>query len=345
MEERIKQAFKSVILDLKNSLKEKRELEYEEGSFGITSLLYCPLKTEFKNKYPQVEASSNAIDDGYIFENVIEPFLEKNFKGKVIKDASVSYQIDGFNITGHPDFVIEREDEVIVIEFKAPIFLKHSLKEIPEDEIIFDEEDRVHISSTYILQAQIQKKIVEEHYKKPVRQFLFIKSLLQLNGKMQKVYVVKPVKESITEQKLREIVNRFLTDKSPRYSWECSYCIYKKEGICEGKQIVEEKTHQELDEETISLLEERKKLFIRLNEIENTLKGRINGQVKYNGKDIGWVQTKVRKVDYKEAYKVLGEEIFDYLMLISSKRERFYSKIREKAPHLLQEKITKYWKL
>lgn len=57
MKEIIENAIRLIRKDL------ERTLEYQPNSIGITSLLYCPLKVEYKKKYPELRSESLAIDE------------------------------------------------------------------------------------------------------------------------------------------------------------------------------------------------------------------------------------------------------------------------------------------
>lgn len=230
VEEKLQEAVKL----MRKDLLEKRELNYDEGSIGITSLIYCPLKAKFRKEHPDLRSEANAIDDGFIFENMIEPYITKVFKGKVLKDADIPYEVDGFRITGHPDFVIEQEDKIIILELKAPVFFFSSKTlNITESEFIIDTKKEIKISESYILQAKVQKFITEKFYNKPVESYLFLKTTLQESfRKMRKVFIVRKVEESITEKDMLKLINDFKTLQKPRYEWECKYCIYAKENIC-----------------------------------------------------------------------------------------------------------------
>ncbi len=234
----IEQKLKEAVELMRKDLIERRNLNYEEGSIGITSLLYCPIKVEMRKKYPDIRSESNAIDDGYIFENVFEPYIERVFKGRVIKDADIPYELDGFKITGHPDFVIETENKVIILEFKAPIFFfSREDLEIPEDEFIVDTEKKIKISESYINQVKVQKFITEQYFKKPVEGYLFLKTILQnKNKKMKKVLILRKVEETIDEEYMRKLIEDFRTKKEPRYHWECRYCAYKD--LCSKGQLI-----------------------------------------------------------------------------------------------------------
>jgi len=49
----MREKFVEVVERLRERASEGRELEYSEGAVGITSLLYCPKKWEFRQKFPE----------------------------------------------------------------------------------------------------------------------------------------------------------------------------------------------------------------------------------------------------------------------------------------------------
>lgn len=225
VEERLKEAIKMIREDLKR----ENELEYE--GIGLTSLLYCPLKTEYKKRYPDLRNESITIDDGFLLERTFTPYLSRVFQGKVHAEPSITAVIKGHTITGHPDFVIE-DKEITILEFKAPImsFAKKQV-EIPETDLFVDTQDVFSVSETYILQARIQKRLAREFYKKPVNAYLFIKTTVDINKKKQKLYILKPIHEEATDEEIETLVKNFHENKRPRYEWECSYCPFRK--VCE----------------------------------------------------------------------------------------------------------------
>lgn len=96
-------------------------IKTSEIKIGITSLLYCPLKVEYKKKYPELRSESLAIDDGFMFENMFIPYLEQAVIGKTIRREPTIYAtIKDTTISGHPDLVIEDNEKITILEFKAP---------------------------------------------------------------------------------------------------------------------------------------------------------------------------------------------------------------------------------
>jgi hypothetical protein len=228
MKEIIENAIRLIRKDL------ERTLEYQPNSIGITSLLYCPLKVEYKKKYPELRSESLAIDDGFMFENMFIPYLEQAVIGKTIRREPTIYAtIKNTTISGHPDLVIEDNEKITILEFKAPIsiFPQNKDIELPEEEIIVDEDEIFKVSESYITQAKIQKKIAQLYYQKPVDSYLFIKSTADIKRKKKKLLILKPIKEEITEEELYGLIERFKNDKNPRYDWECNYCTFSK--VCE----------------------------------------------------------------------------------------------------------------
>ncbi|MFN3978708.1 MAG: hypothetical protein ACK4J2_08695 [Sulfurihydrogenibium azorense] len=164
-------------------------IKTSEIKIGITSLLYCPLKVEYKKKYPELRSESLAIDDGFMFENMFIPYLEQAVIGKTIRREPTIYAtIKDTTISGHPDLVIEDNEKITILEFKAPIsiFPQNKDIELPEEEIIVDEDEIFKVSESYITQAKIQKKIAQLYYQKPVDSYLFIKSTADIKRKKKK---------------------------------------------------------------------------------------------------------------------------------------------------------------
>ena len=48
-----------------------RKLEYSEGAIGVTGLIYCPLKAEFREKYPEIKSEGPEISDGFMHEKLV----------------------------------------------------------------------------------------------------------------------------------------------------------------------------------------------------------------------------------------------------------------------------------
>jgi len=187
---------------------------------------------------------------------------------------------------------------------------------------------RININFKYILQARIQKYLLEKLYPdKKVEQYLVLKTNLRTKFKLGKSIIVFPIEQSLSDEEFLQLVENFLTNLKPKAEWECKICPYNTELKCcsyatqnaslkeeeylqfklqemiqeidtnrceDAKQIDIVKDILQLEEklnnESIEhLLEFYTKLQSLLKNIEEQLKKRINGQYKLkNGKVVGW---------------------------------------------------------
>lgn len=236
---------KVLVEELRNRIEEERkEPSYGKG-VGITSLIYCPLKWEYKQKYPDIKVQKAEIDDGLAFELAMKRILKDLYGSQFVEEKELFYEMDGFIIQGHLDGCIEKEDRVIGLEFKHTKLMK--VIELPEG-MEMDDLDVIDISELhllldvpehYITQAKIQRFILEKTADKPVEHYLIIKTTLHnVNGpkKLKKAYIQIPVNISIKEQELKDLIERFLNVKEPRFPWECRYCPFVE--VCEKQATV-----------------------------------------------------------------------------------------------------------
>lgn len=290
--------WKEVIKKIRDKAKEGRELSYMDGAIGITSLLQCPLKWELSQRY-DIKAESVEIDDGFVWERQVKDTFKELF-GSVEEEKDLIYEVDGYRIHGHLDLFVENSDDVIGIELKSPKFLL--LREIPKDienGLLLDDCGIVIHNPQYYTQAMIERFLLERLYpEKKVRVFLFYKALCRHRTFSQKLYVVSEVKESIKEEELRELLKKFHEDKSPRYPNECeSYCVFYKEGLCEGRAYTDGKNN---DGNALELLKEYRALQSDLKLLETHLKKAIRTSLKFGNKEIGWVKREVKELDIKK---------------------------------------------
>jgi len=101
---------------------------------------------------------------------------------------------------------------------------------------------KLAIPQQYIIQAKAQKYLLSLESKLPVIQYLFIKALVKTNGKMKKYYIIRPVEEPISKEELRFYARKHATQSSPIWEWECAYCTFNKEELCEKATVPSPKT-------------------------------------------------------------------------------------------------------
>ena len=334
--------WKELVDTIREKSKEGRELSYAEGAVGITALVHCPLKWELSKTY-DVEPTAVEIDDGFVWERQVKSALRELYGESFQEEKDLIYEIDGTLIHGHLDCFIELEDEVIGIELKAPKYIL--LKDIPQfiKDGLYEDEGLVIHNSVYLTQAKIQRFIIGRLYPhKQVRQYLFYKSLAKHKSWSQKLYVLSEVKESITEEELKELVRRFHEDKSPRYPNECtSYCVFYREGLCEGREYrLEEEKPQE---SAFELLRYYRTLETELKQVETLLKKAVKGTLKIGGRELGWVKREVVSFDVEKLLKKAGDKAHEYVYVKPSKKEEILNTFGDEVVKEKREEVI--WKL
>jgi len=225
---------KEVVEELRRRVEERRDIEYGKG-IGITALLYCPLKWEFRQRYPEIKSHSVEIDDGFAWELTVKEALKTRFGSENVEEEKVLlYEVgDGFTVEGHLD--------VYVKSLGIGIELKHTKLTIVDFEVQPDMEDiievdnplseRIPVNEHYLLQAKAELFLLRrENPDAEVR--LWIKTTLKgKNGRFKKAVYEKVITEPMKEEDFLKLIRDFKEKKEPRYNWECRYCSYK--GVCE----------------------------------------------------------------------------------------------------------------
>ena len=344
--------WQEIVEKIKERARDGRELSYSDGAVGITSLLYCPIKHELRQKYPDIQASAVEIDDGFVWERQVKGVLEELFGKSFEEEKVLELEVEGLKIEGHLDTFIELEDKVIGIELKAPKWIP--LKAFPpekkiESNLLIDEKhEYVRVNDLYILQARVQKRFLDLLYPdKKVEQYIFLKGMAEWKRWRKKLYVVYPIYSAISEEELRNLVKRFKEDKGPRFPTECeAYCEYFRQGLCGGKPFAFERTvnHSELDEETKDLLREYRVLEGQLKTVEAQLKKKLKGSVKVGNKEIGWVERKVVVLDEERLFDLLPkEELSQHFYLNWRKKESLIKRFGKDI--VKEERKERVWKI
>jgi hypothetical protein len=336
--------FRKIAKELSALAREGRELSYSEGAIGITELISCPIKAELRRQYPEISAESIAIDDGFFFEKAVKEVLRRLYGERFEEEKVLPYQIDGLNIEGHLDCFINYDERTVVgIELKHTLLAFDNSGETPEPLIILEDgSNRVAVNPKYSLQAKIQRKILEELYPdKEVELYIFLKTTLRdRRGRLTKSLVVVPITQSITEEELKRLARAFREDRRPRAAWECRYCVYKKEGLCEGSPEHSPVLSVENGELISSLLERRQELQTEIGVIEEQLKRLINGTVVWKGKECGWVPKRTVSWNKEALVELLnrnGLNPFDYLMVNGRKARELERRLGEEELSQVRE--------
>lgn len=346
---------------------EDRDIKYEENSYGITEILSCPKKAKLRRAGIEVPIEKFEIADGFIFEFLVKALFLKMFgREKIEFEKDLIYPVESIKIHGHLDvFVNLSENEKVGVEIKNTVlqFDNKTFKE-PEPLIVLSERNkedlkRININPKYLLQAKIQKFILERLYPDSnIRQFLLIKTNLKTKWKFGKSLILFEVVNPIEEDRLKRIVKRFLEVEKPRAVWECKICPYKLYGHCDGfeiDEIIEDDSLvlEELEEINKEVIEElvarRDELVKELKTIEDEIKKRVKGKLKIGNKEIGWVEEIKYEWNPKVVNKILKEKgIKDrdkFFQLKPSKIKELEKILGSDIKRARQEKVVKKFKL
>ena len=337
-----------IVERIKEKVQEGRELEYSEGAVGITSLLYCPLKWELRQKYPDIKPDAVEIDDGYLWERQVKEVLAEMFGKSFEEEKTLELVIEGVKIEGHLDTFVEQKDKVVGIELKAPKWIPLLAVPSIEGNLLLDEERKyTKVNELYITQAKVQRFLLERLYpEKKVEQYIFLKGMAECGRWRKKLYIVYPVSESITEEELREMVRRFKEDKSPRFPTECeSYCEFYRQGICEGKEFAyEDGVWEEQKEEIKALIKEYRNLQGQLKNLEAQLKKKIKGSITVGSRKIGWVEKETVEIDIEKLLRKISlPEAQEFLQVKWQKKKEIEERF---GNEVVKEKRTeRTWRL
>ena len=305
------------------STAENREITYSENAIGITALIFCPLKVEFRRSHPEIKSRSTEIDDGYLFEKQVKEAATRLFGKRTLIEPSIPYESrQNVRIEGHPDLLIIGKKKILVLECKAPNFLFSNISGA-EDIIFCKNGQTVSIPPHYLLQSRIQKFLVQNYFTdKEVIHYIFAKALIRRDAKFKKAYIFHETQTSATKEEMEYLIEKFLNEKSPRYPWECRYCPYREAGLCQGKDPTPFETRQmEIPTELKSLISSYAEAYQNLKEIEAALKDAFptntHIEVDVNGrkKKIGWITKTKHTWDLKAILRTLKVEALSYLQI------------------------------
>lgn len=167
----------------------------------ITELVNCPMKYYLRLRYPSLMVQYNFNEKiliGKLLHEGIESIIRRIISlanNNIEIEKPISLEIDGLRVIGRADIVTDSE----VIEIKTT----RSCNGLPHD--------------NHMLQASIYAYALN----KPSARLVYI--VLNNDVRILEYYV-----DPITREDLEKLVMEFREAKpSPRYTWECNYCIFK----------------------------------------------------------------------------------------------------------------------
>jgi len=341
----LERLFKPVIREIQNLSKEGRELKITPGTIGITTLIRCPQQAKLRLLYPEMKPDTLEIDDGYLHEKITKQAILNVYPKNTLIEPAVPenpIEVENVLIQGHPDVVIEGKKAIIAIEIKCMNFLPGYRLPSQHEKFIYGEDaKRLIIPEQYIIQARAQKYLLSLKADKQVIQYLFIKALVKINGRMKKYYVIRQVEDALREEEIRFYARKHATQSSPIWDWECAYCTFNQEGLCERavKPAPRLLLPETLPEDVRNAIERLQELRREMKDLESYLKKALYGKkviITKDGKEreIGWVAREVARWDVEGIIKKLGIKSAQYLRVNWRRTRQLEEALREETESL-----------
>ncbi len=321
-----------IIEEAKKSLVRKAQETFNrsESYIYLHELLQCPLKIELEGKYGELiePEKINEIVDGFLTEDFLTRFSGTSMVNNYlfISDRTVN----GKRIATHVDLFSER----LALEIKTPTFT-FPKGEVPVEKEYYTEgeADLFNIPENYILQARLQCLLLRDRHP-DIEYFLALKTTTKVYSpdlmrvRMKKVWIVKKV-QPLTEEEFEKVIRDYLNRKIeglPGWSWECRYCPFYRNTICEGKQ----KEEVVNEEEVLRLYAEYLRKKEELANLENTLKLMLKGRsVQMEGRVIGYVERESVKWDIEKLKEVCEKDELCRFVTINWRRHKEIEEILE----------------
>ena len=325
----------SLIEEAKRSLYQKVQEGFvrEDKFVYLHELIYCTRKKGFEKEYGQLiePEQVNEIVDGFLTEEFIAKFghktLEHNYlyiSNKVIGNKRIATHVDIWT----KDFALE---------LKTPTFV-FPKGEIPVEKeyYIGEEAEMFLIPENYILQARIQKYLLQERYPE-IEYYLVVKTITKVYSpqykrmRLKKVWIIKEI-EALSDEEWNELVEDYLRRKEkeqPKWEWECRYCPYNQYGICEGFEMKVKLNNEEIGKLYTEYLKKKEELSNLERELRLKLKGR---SVKLGGKEIGYIEKESVKWDLEKLKEVCEKgELCKFVQVNWRKNKEIEKILKEKG--------------
>ncbi|MCH4814215.1 MAG: CRISPR-associated protein Cas4 [Saccharolobus sp.] len=194
---------------LKKKLEEQLSHVKEENTIYVTDLVKCPRKVKYESEYKELAISQVYTPSailGDILHLGLENLLKENFSAEAEVETQREIQVEGrvYKIKGKADAIIKNNSgEIIIIEIKT----SRSDKGLP----------LIH----HRMQLQIYLWLFNT--KKGILIYITPDRIAEyeINEPLDEATIVRLAEDTIT---LRN---------SPRFNWECKYCIFSV--ICPAK--------------------------------------------------------------------------------------------------------------
>lgn len=183
----------------------------------LTDLLYCPYKKVMEKRQEKISNLNSAIgleNEKFIYQLLTHLFPNSNIK------QNQTYKYDELYLT--PDFVIEPDNIIIEVKSTNYIYILDNVL----DDVYYDENNKAIVPIHYLIQIMSYITLLSDISKTNYKGYLFIISNTKIKKKLSKVLVIKPVDNKLSIEFIKQLIDNFKNDLSPRYKWECYYCQF-----------------------------------------------------------------------------------------------------------------------
>ena len=212
---------------LREFFKEERQLEYAEGSYGITSLLNCRKKAELRKQYSDIKVENVEIDNGFMFEFFVKKVLQDIIPESLFfPEFTFVVPFEDILVQPHIDVVLFGKQSIYSIEVKS--VKKVEFEKLPREDVLTHDlvmNYSPKLPAKYIKQAQLQKFFLSKHLKgKKIIQLLLV-SCLAVSGNNSKRVFLEYLVDDISEEEVKRHIAKWKTTY-PLEPYECDYCMY-----------------------------------------------------------------------------------------------------------------------
>ncbi|MCS7099819.1 MAG: CRISPR-associated protein Cas4, partial [Sulfolobales archaeon] len=159
------------------------------------------LKRVYEDRYPDI-ALQELFKPSLIIGTLVHRGLENLLK-EVVKDYSIEVEVEGAK-----DVVLD-DGSVVSIRGRIDVLLTRNFEK----------------AAVEVKTSRSDRNIPQKHHVDQVRAYNW---LLNLSGSILLYITPTRVTQFYVEDRMddAEVVSRVTSKKAPRYSWECSYCVF-----------------------------------------------------------------------------------------------------------------------
>lgn len=190
---------------------ERERHRREKGVMWVTDLVRCPLKKSYEERFPEL-----SLQDLFKPNLIIGTLIHRGFESlmrELVRDFAVETEVEGSR-----DVLLD-DGSVVSVRGRLDILLSRGFEKLAIE----------------IKTSRSDRNIPQKHHLDQVRAYNW---LFELIGSVLVYITPSRVTQYYVEERMDtgEVVSRISSKRAPRYSWECSYCVYSV--MCPSKTVV-----------------------------------------------------------------------------------------------------------